>query len=153
MMQNQSGQLTSGFVKDSHTTKRSCVIQSKGRCYRRNRKFLRPIRGRSNSVSKDDVPAYTVVTLRWKTTQSTNNISTTSDTQPNAVPKTTTSCVEKSVDVAQSSRWLSFPHHTVIELYLLIFLYIKCFFLQSKKYQHCKNYAFGNITILNISPK
>lgn len=59
MMQTQSGKLTSEFVIDLHSTKRSYVIQSKGRCYRRNRKFRRPTRVRSYSVSGDDVPAYT----------------------------------------------------------------------------------------------
>lgn len=94
MMQSQSGQWTSGFVRDLHPTKGSYVIQSKGRRYRRNHKFLRPPRVRSNSVSRDDVPEYTNGTLRSNTTQSTNEISTTSDVQPNTVLETTTSRVK-----------------------------------------------------------
>lgn len=82
MMQSQSGQWTSGFVRDLHPTKVAYVIQSKGRRYRRNRKSLRPPRVHSNSVSRDDVPAFTNVTLRSNTTQSTNDISTTPDIQP-----------------------------------------------------------------------
>lgn len=64
MMQSQSRQWTSGFVRDLHLTKRSYVIQSKGRRYRRNRKFLTPTRVWSNSVFRDDVPADTDVALR-----------------------------------------------------------------------------------------
>lgn len=93
MMQSQTGQWTSGFVRDLHLTKRSYVIQSKGRRYRRNRKFRRPTRVQSNTVFIDYVPADTDVTLRSNTTHSTN-ISTTTDVQPNTVPKTTTSRVE-----------------------------------------------------------
>lgn len=112
MVQSQSGQWTSECVKDLHPTKHSYVIQSKGRCYRRNRKFLRPTRVRSNSV-RDDVPAYTDVTLRSKTPQRTNDISTTSDVQPNAVPETTTSRVEppaeKPVRVTRSDCCVKLP--------------------------------------------
>ncbi|XP_062574225.1 uncharacterized protein K02A2.6-like [Saccostrea cucullata] len=68
------------------------VIESKGRCYRRNRKFLRPTRVRNNS--RDDVPAYTDVTLRTKTNQSTNDTSAASDVQPNTVTETARSDVE-----------------------------------------------------------
>ncbi|XP_062572464.1 uncharacterized protein K02A2.6-like [Saccostrea cucullata] len=94
MMQSQSGQWTSGFVKDLHPTKRSYVIDSNGRCYRRNRKFLRPTRVQNNSVSRDDVPAYTDVTLGTKTNQSTNDTSAASDVQPNTVTETARSDVE-----------------------------------------------------------
>lgn len=87
MMQSQSGQWTSGFVRDLHPTKVAYVIQSKGRRYRRNRKFLRPPRVQSNSVSRDDVPAFTNVTLRSNTTQSTNI----NNSRYTAVPETTTS--------------------------------------------------------------
>jgi hypothetical protein len=44
MMTNATGQWTHGHVKDLHSTPRSYVIQSRGKCYRRNRKYLRPTR-------------------------------------------------------------------------------------------------------------
>lgn len=117
MMQSQSGQWTSGFVRDLHPTKVAYVIHSKGRRYRRNRKSLRPPRVHSNSVSRDDVPAFTNVTLCSDTTQSTNDISTTPDIQPsrrqlplvsNHLPKNL--CLFPVVAAV-----LSFPQDTVIE--------------------------------------
>jgi hypothetical protein len=48
MMTSATGQWTHGHVKDLHSTPRSYVIQSRGKCYRRNRKFLRPIRVSDN---------------------------------------------------------------------------------------------------------
>ncbi|XP_048765918.2 uncharacterized protein K02A2.6-like [Ostrea edulis] len=47
MMKNPSGQWTSGHIKDLHSAKRSYIVQSNGKHYRRNRKFLRPTRVRS----------------------------------------------------------------------------------------------------------
>lgn len=131
MLQSQSGQWTSGFVKDLHPTKRSYVIQSKGRCYRRNRRFLRPTRVRSNSVSRDNVPAYTNVTLRSKTPQSTNDISTNSDVQP----KTTTFHVdppaEKHVHVTRSGRCVKLPARYSDWTLLLISFWTELIFHQN----------------------
>ncbi|XP_062621338.1 uncharacterized protein LOC134282929 [Saccostrea cucullata] len=113
MMQSQSGQWTSGFFKDLHPTKRSYVIESKGRCYRRNRKFLRPTRVRGNSVSRSDAPAYTDATLCSKTDQSTNDISAASDVQPNTVTETARSNVEPPAEnpahITRSGRCVKLP--------------------------------------------
>lgn len=81
------------------------------------------LRVRSNSVSRDDVPAYTNVTLRSNTTQSTKDISTHSDVQPNTVLETTTSRVkppaEKPVFFSRSGRCVKLPTDISFQIFVL----------------------------------
>lgn len=62
----------------------------------------------AKDVFRDDVPADTGVTLRSNISQSTNDISTTTDVQPNTAPETTISRVEptseKPAHVTRSGR-------------------------------------------------
>lgn len=78
------------------------------------------LRVRSNSVSRDDVPAYTNVTLRSNTTQSTKDISTHSDVQPNTVLETTTSRVKPPAEKPVSfSRCVKLPTDISFQIFVL----------------------------------